>query len=170
MRKMLLTVAALVFVASSVFAQSTDPSQYDPQTWFAPACPTCVVLGYVDTPATSVTISRTDLYAGNVQPQGWGFQLNSGAPVNRIDVYVETADSTWVSVPQAPYAFASASLFRPDVLAAYAAYSPNLTAWTGWSLHITNWPDWALGAHRVTFVLWQGPYHANIVRTYNITQ
>ena len=167
MRKLLLAIA-FVFVASPVFAQ-TDPSQYDPQTWFLPACPTCVVVGYVDTPATSVTISRADLYAGNVQPQGWGFLLANGQPLTRADVYVETGNNLWTSVAQPDAAFQVGGIFRPDVAAAYASFGA-ISTWTGWSLHITNWPDWALGAHRVTFVLWQGPYHTSIVRTYNVTE
>ncbi len=167
MKSALIAVALIAFAAPA-FAQ-TDTSQYDPQTWFAPACPSCGVLAYLDVPSSTSTISRTDLLAGNVQFQGWGFECVSGAPIDRVDVYVETSDGVWTPVKQGG-ALRFGSIYRPDAAAAFRSSCPNVGDWTGWALQITTWPDWALGARRVQLWIWKGPYHARQIRTYNITQ
>lgn len=159
---------AVLFAFVALPAAAQDPSQYDPQTWFAPGCPLCGVTAYVDLPAPSVTVSRADLLARNAAVEGWGFERVSGAPVDRVDVYLEVAENQWRPIVQAASSLEPGS-YRPDVRDAYARYFPAVSDLTGWVLYITNWPDWALGAHRVQFVIWHGPYHTAVIRTYNVT-
>jgi hypothetical protein len=159
-----------MLVATSASAQS----QYDPQTWFQVQCPKCFVVAYVDVPAPTQTISRTDLLSGLAQFQGWGFQCYTGAGVDRVEIWIETSrqfgDGTyeWEQIKQAGTVYGGS--YRPDVAAAYVSYCPNVSLFSGYSLYVTNWPREYLGAHRVQFVAWNGPYHTAVIRTYNITE
>ena len=174
MKKLILTLF-FTLLAHSAFAQTpwTIDSQYDPQNWFKQGCPLCGVVGWLDVPGPAATVSRTDLLAGNVQFQGWGFECASGAPVSSIYIYVETdqqnADGTfqWKPVPQGENAL-QVGYYRPDVQQAYASACPAVSGNTGWSLMVSSWPDWALGARRVTLILYHGPFHAPLTKTYNI--
>jgi hypothetical protein len=161
-------VLGFLILAVPAFAQSTDPAQFDPQAWFTPACPTCVVTGWVDAPAPTSTVSRTDLLLGNAAFQGWGLECASGQPVDRIDVWVENADQTWTSLLQNSWRTRYGAIDRPDVAAAFSGMCPNVSAFTGWTLYLTNVPDQALGAHRFALILWKGPEHVTRVLTLNV--
>lgn len=149
-------------VAALAQQQSFDPSQADPQTWFQKQCPACGVRGYVDYPGKAATIKRSNMVVA-----GWGFECVSGVPVDRIDVWYEANDGlTLVPLKQADGALHFGSTQRPDVAFAYGPYCPMVPLTTGWWLQVTNPPP--AGARRVFFVLWNGPYHSQIARTYNL--
>jgi hypothetical protein len=158
----LVAVLALLLIASVAHAQDqTDPSQYSPDNWFKKACPTCGVHGYVDYPESGATLAR----AGSVIA-GWGFECVSGRPVDRVELWYETSDgSRFLPLKQADYALIAGTIGRPDVRNAFAPYCPNTSSEAGWWLQVTNPPP--AGARRVLIKLWYGPYHADLMRTFN---
>lgn len=163
--------AALCLLVSSVpvRAQGVDPSQYDPQTWFKQACPTCGIDAYVDVPAQSATVSRASLLSHNSAFLGWGFEHNTGGLIDRVEIFVETGDNVWTPIPQTTGGLIL-GFYRPDVYAAFGKFYSATPGNSGWAFLVSDWPDWALGAHRVTLVVWRGPYHVNLVKTLNIVE
>jgi hypothetical protein len=164
---------ALVLCSASLAS-----AQYEPTFVGCPGCG--VVYGYVDTPATSLTLSNTDLLNHTTAPMGWGFACYTGSPIDRVDLYVEddARPGFWNPVPSTdPNASTtqtwSGYVARPDVEAAFAAACPNVR---GVNTGFIRWIDKALplGAHRFLFVLWKGPYHTPtqgtgaIIKTLNI--
>lgn len=135
-------------------------AQYDPQTWFQQACPTCKVETYVDLPAQSSTIHALTVF------QGWGFQCNSGQLPERVDVWVEGADSAWTPLPASSVTLVVGNA-RPDVAVAFSAACPNVPGNTGWTVWV-RWPSGLTGAHRVLLNVWRGPFHTAQIRTYTI--
>ena len=154
--KIIAFVVAL-FVAAPVFAQ--DPSQFDPQRWFAPGCPSCGVHAYVDLPHSGSELSLSTIIAG------WGFECVSGQPIDRVDVWYEE-DGFWVPIKQADGVLNFNVIARPDVQTAYRAYCPNVALTSGWWMQLSTLPP--AGARRVSFTIWRGPYYARIVRTYTV--
>lgn len=147
-----LVIAGLLALTAPAAAQQYEPT--------FPGCALCgVVVGYVDVPAPASTVSNAALRTGQAAVQGWGFGCSDGAPVDRVDIFVENAQHSdwWVPVPETPNTAAGSSP-RPDVEAVYAGLCPQVVGrWPGF----TRWLDQPLplGAHRFLFVLWRGPYH-----------
>jgi len=162
MKYRLMVVAFLAFTGTAL-AQ-------DPQTWFGAGCPKCGVIGWVDMPAPSTTVSRADLYAGRAAFEGWGFECVSGQPVDRIDLWIERTDGIWANLKQNANTTLYGFVYRPDVQAVFTSGCPRVTGLTGWVFYVSHLPDSALGAHRFTLVLWRGPYHINRVLTLNIVE
>lgn len=170
MRRFLVALS-LLLVATSAAAQ-TEPS--------FPGCAACGVAGFVDIPATSATVSNADLLARRAAVEGWGFECVSGAPVDRVDLFVEddAEPGIWHPVPSTdPNASTaltwSGYIARPDVVTAFSASCPAVTPAAGFVRWIDR--DLPLGAHRFLFVLWKGPYHTPtpgqvgaIIKTLNI--
>lgn len=160
--KAVLTVYVCVMLGAAASAQSV------------PGCEKCGVVAFVDVPAQTVTVSNADLLARHAAIEGWGFECVSGDPVNRVDVWVEddAHPEFWHPVPNTnPNASTDLTWggynARPDVEAAFVAACPAiLYRPTGF----VRWLDHALplGAHRFKFVLWRGPYHADLVRTWTV--
>lgn len=158
-----LSLVCALFVSVPAAAQPIDLAQFDPQNWFKVACPTCGVHGYVDAPQAGATLIRHVTVI-----EGWGHECVSGAPVDRVDVWYEGESGRWVSLKQAEWALHVGVYARPDVAQAYRAVCPNVSSATGWWLELTNPPP--VGARRVRFELWRGPYHAGVIRTYNVVE
>lgn len=157
-----LGVFVVLSLARPAQAQDIDLSQFDPQTWFKSACPTCGVHGYLDYPKTGASLMRS-----TVLMAGWGFECVSGRAIDRIDVWYEPDDfpGAWLPLKQADGAARIAAVNRPDVSAAYERACPNAPGNAGWWLLLTNPPP--AGARRIMLKLWSGPYHADLVRTYS---
>lgn len=159
---------ALLFLGIATSAHA----QYEPTF---PGCATCGVIGYVDLPSNTSTVSNTALLAGWQAVEGWGFEKFSGNPVNRVDIYVEDDNviNQWHPVKE-PDNTSAGITPRPDVEAAFVSLFPAIfERWTGFVRWINN--PLPLGAHRFQFILWWGPYHNDnlhypLIKTLNVVQ
>lgn len=154
LRKLAIGVVCSMLVLVSAHAQ--EPT--------FPGCH-CGTIGYVDIPATSATVSNAALLAGWQAVEGWGFQYPYGQLLDRVDLFVEDDVTPGMWHPVQEPDNLSTGYARPDVLAAYGAQSgangqTGFIRWIGQPL--------PLGAHRFTFVLWSGSYHANVIKTLNV--
>lgn len=153
-------LGVLLFGVGSAHAQA-DPASYDPQNWFKKACPSCGVQGYVDYPKRGATLERN-----NIVLAGWGFECVAGSPITDVAIWYETDDGRgFLALKQANNTLHVASVDRPDVVRAFVPYCPNVSAMTGWWLQMSNPPP--AGARRLLIQLRYGPYHADVIRTFN---
>lgn len=145
----------------------TAQFQYEPKF---PGCSTCGVIGYIDIAPTTITLSNTDLQSGASAIEGWGFEKYSGAPVDRLDIFVEDnyLENVWHPVKQKSSAI-DYYFYRPDVETVFSSTYPNIYGRSvGFVKYLDS--DLPLGAHRFTILIWKGPYHYNQVVTWNIVK
>jgi len=132
MRHMFGGIAAIVLSAGYAQAQ---------WNW----CPTCYVAGHVDTPGVDGAA-----YPGYVA--GWGFECESGAGVDRIDVYY-TDDAAPSGIRRVKDYVIYFAQDRPDVESAFLKSCPHVHSNTGWAVYpLTPIPS---GHRRLWVVMWK---------------
>jgi hypothetical protein len=140
MKRTLLAFALLLVIARTASAQAAWTAPV--YNWGSGWCPTCYVFANVDTPNLATP------WQGTIS--GWGFNCESGASVDKIDVYYSNAT---ISKRADSYPLAL-NLERPDVETYFRPWCPKMSTTTGWTVAFkTPIPS---GTWRISVVLWKG--------------
>lgn len=123
-------------------------------------CATCGVVAAIDVPALPIgalpAVPSTFLIAG------WGFECESGAPVDRVDVFYSGDDGFFKA---APWWLLHLDFIvpRPDVQAAFVVACPAVARETGWQLTVFDAVPRGVRVLRVN--IWRGAYMTQLTRT-----
>jgi hypothetical protein len=130
----------LLFVARTASAQAAWTAPV--YNWGSGWCPTCYVLANVDTPNLATP------WQGTIS--GWAFNCESGASVDKIDVYYTDATAS----RRADSYILALNQPRPDVSAYFRSWCPKMNETTGWTVAFkTPIPS---GTWRISVVFWKG--------------
>ena len=127
-------------------------------------CPTCRVYAWVDAPRDYLVTVKgfgelpgaLPIVEGAWVIMGWGFECQSGRPVDRVDVAYSSDDGVFKPAPWYLTRL-DVGVPRPDVAAAYRGTCPEVAGDTGYTLHL--FPGAVpLGTRVITITARRGPY------------